>query len=264
MCVRAGTSPAELRRSVESTARSLRKGDAFFIHVDGDTSLPGVNGELLASPASWEICFSSKRIGLAAGLNRLIETVLCEGCYEFRARMDADDESVPDRFKNQLAFLECNPVVDILGGLCNEIDETGKHLRCKKLPIAHEEIIESLPKRNPLNHPTVVLRQHVFEKGIRYRTDVGLVEDWHLWVDAATLGFKFANLNKVVLNFSRSRDFFKKRGGWKQSLAEWRIRKYARKQLKASGLPNFCYALGVSALRLCPSYIQKTTYEIVG
>jgi len=262
MCMAASADRGLALRAVSSTAAGLRAGDALFVHVDGAASCDEEAFRTAAAPIPVCFFYTPLRSGLARGLNKLIDAALAEKKWTYVARMDADDESLRERFEKQRNFFAANDSIDILGGLTREVDERGRYLRTKRLPLRHEEIIAHLSRRNPLNHPTVMLRCGVFESGLRYRADVGLVEDWRLWVDAAAAGFHFANLDEEVLVFRRSDDFFQKRGGWKQAVAEWRVRLHARRALGQSSFTNFNYAVAASALRLLPSKIQAVAYRL--
>jgi hypothetical protein len=262
MCMAADADRPLALRAIASTAAGLREKDAIFLLIDGAASIDEPGFHSAAGETSLNVCFSPHRRGLAAGLNRLTEIALADPQWTYLARMDADDESLPDRFHLQREYFAEHSEVDVLGGLCREVDERGVHLRTKSMPLQHEQIVARLPRRNPLNHPTVMMRRGVFEQGLRYRTDVGLVEDWWLWVDAAAGGFRFANLDEVLLNFRRSNDFFKKRGGWKTAMAEWRVRRYARTALGKSSPANFCYAVAASVLRILPARLQSEAYRM--
>lgn len=262
MSVKEGADSGLALSAVNSTLRALGAQDRIFLMVDGGNVLATESLRELATCGRLIVHYSPKRSGLAASLNKLIDIVLGQQDWALFARMDADDECLPSRFDCQRRFLIEHPDIDILGSRCREVDENGTHLRTKALPRTHDEIVRSLPKRNPLNHPTVMLRRCVFESGLRYRPDIGLVEDWHLWIDAAAKEFRFANLEQVFLNFRRSNDFFDKRGGWKQAAAEWRVRRHARRALGQSSLGNFSYAIAASALRLMPAKIQASAYRL--
>lgn len=262
MCMAATADRDLALRAVSSAAAGLQADDIIFLHVDGASFCDEKIFREAAAPIPILFFYSSARIGLAAGLNKLIKAALSEEQWDYFARMDADDECLAGRFERQRIFLQANSEIDVLGGLCHEVDERGWHLRTKHLPLRHEEIIAHLPRRNPLNHPTVMLRRWVFESGLRYRTDVGLVEDWRLWVDAAAAGFRFANLDEGVLVFRRSDDFFQKRGGWQLALAEFRVRRHARRALGKSSFTNLSYAVAASALRLLPSKLQAVAYRL--
>ena len=250
-------------RAISSTSAAMRAGDRMFLHVDGAESCAEDAFRAACASVPINFFYSRYQIGLAAGLNKLIDAGMTFPDLCYFARMDADDECLPERLDLQRAFFAANEGVDILGGRCRECDENGEHLRTKQLPGTHNKIVSQLPRRNPLNHPTVMIRRKVFESGLRYRTDVGLVEDWQLWVDAAAAGFRLANLNEVVLKFRRSKDFFGKRGGWKTATAEWRVRHHARKALHKSSPANFCYAVAASGLRLMPVSIQAAVYRVL-
>jgi len=145
--------------------------------------------------------------GLAACLNELIETVLCDERWGLIARMDADDESLPARMEMQRRFLAHHPEIDILGTACIEVNEHGQHLQTKRMQLVHKRIIRRMPRSNPINHPSMMIRRRVFESGLRYRTDVSRTKDYHLWIDAASKGFIFANLPQPLLNFRRDSHF---------------------------------------------------------
>ena len=263
ICALATEDEELVSRALRSSAIGLQSTDCIYLLVDGAESVDEARWRGWTNGVPVRFHYSANRVGLAAGLNKLIDSALDHTQWTFFARMDADDECLPSRFDCQRHFLIENPHIDILGARCREVDENGAHLRTKRLPQTHDCIVSSLPKRNPLNHPTVMIRRSVFESGLRYRTDVGLVEDWCLWVDAAAAGFRFANLDEVVLNFRRGTDFFNKRGGRKTATAEWHVRRHARKVLHKSSPANFCYAVAASSLRLMPAGIQAAVYKTV-
>jgi glycosyltransferase involved in cell wall biosynthesis len=248
--------------AVSSTAEALRHGDAVFLHVDGANNCPEDEFRKECGNVPIHFVYSSERAGLASGLNKLIDVCLESGNWDYIGRMDADDRCLPGRFEKQRGFFSANPETDILGGLSNEVDEGGRHLRTKNLPLKHEQILAHLPKRNPINHPTVIVRRRVFDSGLRYRSDVGLVEDWQLWVDAAARNFRFSNLNEPVLSFLRSSSFFRKRGGLSLAAAEWRVRRLAMQHLQMTSPSNLIYAFFASGMRLAPPMLQRVVYRL--
>jgi len=185
ICALAAEDEELVSRALRSTAIGLRSSDCIYLFVDGADSVDEARWSGWANGVSVRFHYSANRVGLAAGLNKLIDSALEHAQWAFFARMDADDECLPSRFDTQKQFLLEHPDIDVLGARCREVDESGMHLRTKSLPRTHGEIVGSLPRRNPLNHPTVMMRRCVFDSGLRYRPDVGLVEDWHLWIDAA-------------------------------------------------------------------------------
>ncbi len=263
LCMAAGT-PRELEdRALRSTAAGLDAGDEIFVYVDGGEGGTADGFAQVSYPVRVTVLGASERRGLACGLNVLLQEVLRRGEFDLLARMDADDESWPDRFREQRAFLTAHPDVDVLGGGCREVDENGNLLQEKSMPTTHDAILRALPQRNPINHPTVIVRRRVFESGLRYREDVGRMEDYHLWVDVAAAGFRFANLPGCVLNFRRDSTFFRRRGGWELAGAEFAVRWRAMNVLRARTPVNLGWAMAAWILRVLPPSFQQGLYRVL-
>lgn len=260
LCMKGDTPAALALRAIRSTAASLAPGDVLYLRVDGGTlSDPGLF-RAAAAPARLVLREAAEGRGLAHGLNQLLEEVLRDPGIALIARMDADDESLPGRMERQRRFLAEHPEVDILGTACHEVDEHGAYLQLKRMPLSHRAIVATLPRSNPLNHPTVMLRRRVFESGLRYREDVKRTEDYHLWISAAGSGFVFANLAEPLLNFQRDSGFFGRRGGWRQAWADLHVRIRAMRELRLLSAPNLLWAMAAFGLRLLPAALQKWLY----
>jgi glycosyltransferase involved in cell wall biosynthesis len=263
ICMRAG-SPLDLAlKAIRSTASSLTHNDIILLRIDG--GLPE-NLELFqqaAAPVPLRQLASQRHQGLAACLNELIEEVLHEANWQLIARMDADDESLPGRMEIQRTYMAQNPDIDILGTACIEMNELGEYLQTKEMPLSHEAIIRNLPRSNPLNHPSIMIRRRVFASGLRYRTDVSRTEDYHLWIDAASKGFIFANLPQPLLNFRRDSRFFDRRGGLRQAIADSNVRLRAIRILGQNNPVNLFWVLASFGMRLLPGRLQKLAYTYV-
>lgn len=261
ICAAAGSPADLLLRALRSTAASMDSEDTFFLLGDGGELPEKQDLEEACRPAGLKIFRTAQRTGLAHGLNQLIERVLSESQWEFMARMDADDISHTGRLTRQREFLEKNRNIDILGTGCREVDEKGTLLQIKTMPLTHDRILASLPRRNPLNHPTVMFRRHVFERGLRYRADVGRIEDYYLWVDAAARGFRLGNLAEPLLDFRRDKDFFKRRSGVRQARAEWAARAHSMRVLRKETPGNYLWALAALGMRCLPASMQNILYQ---
>lgn len=106
---------------------------------------------------------------IAARLNQLLD--MANG--RFFARMDADDEMLPDRLERQVAYLLAHPEVDVLGGGAIVIDETGKAYGTRNVVAAPTEASSFI-------HPTVMGKLEWFRKN-RYDERFSGVEDMELW-----------------------------------------------------------------------------------
>lgn len=261
ICMRAG-SPLDLAlRAIHSTASSLTSHDIIYLRIDGGLTEDQTIFEQAAAPVPLRLLGSPHHQGLAACLNELIEEVLRDERWELIARMDADDESLPGRMATQRTFLAKHPDVDILGTACIEVNEHGQHLQTKRMPLHHEAIVRNLTRSNPLNHPSVMIRRRVFTSGLRYRTDVSRTEDYHLWIDAAAMGFAFANLPEPLLNFRRDSGFFKRRGGLRQAIADSKVRLHAIHALGRRNYMDLIWVVAAFGMRLLPGRIQEVAYR---
>jgi len=261
ICMRASTPAALGLRAIRSTASSLTAEDVIYLRIDGGTLSAAADYQAAAAPVPLIVRESSRATGLADGLNQLLEEVLQDDSIALIARMDADDESLPGRMDHQRRYLQHHSNVDILGTACREVDEQGKILQIKRMPRQHASIIATLPRSNPINHPSVMMRRRVFAGGLRYRLDVRKTEDYHLWISAARAGYRFANLDEPLLNFLRDSSFFQRRSGWQQARADLLVRWRAIRELHQFAPMNLFWALGAFVLRLLPGRLQSYLYR---
>lgn len=260
ICMRAGTPKDLALRSIHSTASSLTVQDIILLRIDGGAVSDPAPFYAAAAPVPLRIISASSREGLARCLNDLIVTVLADNTWQLIARMDIDDVSMPRRMEIQRCFLNKNPEIDILGTACIEVSESGQYIQTKLMPLDHDAILRSLPRCNPINHPSVMVRRRVFASGIRYRADVSYTEDYHLWIDAASKGFIFANLSQPLLKYTRDSQFFRRRGGVRQAVADARVRFRAIFVLRQAGIQNFFWVIAAFFMRLLPGLLQKIIY----
>jgi len=99
-----------------------------------------------------------KHVGAAAARNE----ALAEARGRFIAVNDADDVSEPERLGKQVAYLERNPHIALLGTFAIEIDEENRSLDILERPVADNEIREyAFERGNPFVHSSVMLRRNV-------------------------------------------------------------------------------------------------------
>ena len=199
---------------------------------------------------------SEKNNGLASNLNKLID-MLDDEVFIFR--MDADDRSINERFRRQLEFFCCNPLVDIVGSSMVIIDENDNRINgLTSYPLEHEQIIGYFPFGNPIAHPVVGMRRAVLEKLGGYRVNF-FPEDLDLWYRAAAAGFRFANIQEPLLEFRVAGEVAHKRG------RSWAFREF---KVNLHGLfhLNKLYMIGVPLMRLCvrlsPHFLINFLYKI--
>lgn len=188
------------------------KPDQIILVEDGDLS-----EEQLEVIRKWTnsighqlvIVINDENIGLTKSLNKGIEFVTSD----LIARMDSDDESLPDRFYLQHQYFLDHPDVDVIGGSLDMVDENGYSRYVRHYPLNHEDICKKMSKICPLGHPSVMMKTSIFkEKGMRYDERYNNGQDIALWFTAMATGCRFGNIPEVILNFSESRESYKRRG----------------------------------------------------
>lgn len=132
--------------------------------------------------------------GLAYSLNRAIRQAVAP----FIARMDADDVSLPERFARQLAYLDNNPHIDVLGTATRLIDENGQTIGEVILPTTHEQIVRQRYLRPLFIHPSVLFRQRFFATYGYYDEQLRRTEDLDLWLRARSKA-TYGNLPDVLI-----------------------------------------------------------------
>jgi glycosyltransferase involved in cell wall biosynthesis len=125
-----------------------------------------------------------------------------EACsHELIARMDSDDIAFNDRFEKQVSFMERKPALAACGGHIAEFKEVpGDLKKIKEVPLSHSEIKSYARLRNPLNHPSVMLRKQAVLQVGSYK-DISLFEDYYLWLRLLQQGYALENLNETLLHF---------------------------------------------------------------
>ncbi|ELB2036799.1 glycosyltransferase [Vibrio parahaemolyticus] len=199
--------------------------------------------------------------GLAFRLNRCIDLAI-EHKVKYLARMDADDISLPNRFITQVDFLDKNLDVDVVGTDVIEISEQGVDVFYKKMEPNHDVIFKNIIRKCPFNHPSVMFRMSVFDNGARYKDYLTNTQDYYLWVDLLSCGYKFSNINEPLLRFRVDSNFHSRRG-FKKALNEFKSRLYAFNTLKVYSIKNVIYTMALFFLRLSPSFVKKAAYRLL-
>ena len=255
MCVYDGDTAPGLAAALESLLKQTLPPDEIILVEDGP--LPEALSAVISAAAE-RFCgeFRVHRLvqnaGLIIALNEGLR--LCRG--ELLFRMDADDVSHPERLARQVAFMDANPDIGVLGTAMEEfIDDPNEPLRFKPVKEDHRQIRRQLVWRNPVNHPTVCIRRALLpETGyphLRY------LEDYFLWARLIAHGIRFHNLPEALLFYRFDDQTLKRRSGW----LNFRNEVYLRWWMYRNGLVN---AVSLSAsivvqaiLRFSPLAIQR-------
>ena len=198
-----------------------------------------------------------KNQGMGIAMNYGLERASCE----WVARMDSDDIAVPQRFERQLEFLSMNPTIDVLGSSIEEFEkEPGDLQRYRNLPETHDEIVELMKFRNPINHMTVFYRRELASKAGGYWLE-RYFEDYNLWYEMWKAGARLHNLQDNLVRVRIGNNMVGRRSGY----GYFEIEKIFLRKLRKDGFitgVEYLYLTAVKfALRILPTPLLEQFYK---
>jgi glycosyltransferase involved in cell wall biosynthesis len=134
---------------------------------------------------------NASNIGLTKSLNLGLKKA--RGFYI--ARIDADDISKPGRLAAQIAYLNSNPQIAVLGSAYETIDENSKLIQTFYPPSCPLVITWSLLFGNPIAHSSVVYRRDIILQLGGYDENILYAQDYDLWSRITEKGFMISVLN---------------------------------------------------------------------
>lgn len=138
---------------------------------------------------------NEQNMGVAATLNRGLS--VAKG--EYIARMDADDISLPERFEKQVAFLDKDPAVAVLGTGLERFDASGS-LGILQPATDPEQMHIDLLFSCGLAHPSVMMRASAVRELGGYDLAFEGLEDYELWCRVARK-YQVTTLPEVLLRY---------------------------------------------------------------
>ena len=262
--------PKYFTTTISSLLSQTLQDFKIFLGVDGS-----IEGELdlvvkeCELSSKFFVCRFAENRGLACVLNDLIAEAEKQG-FEYFARMDADDICVSTRFERQMAYLQLNPDVDVVGGKIEEIDEKGCLIgKSVTYPLTHEDCRKFFRYRDPLAHPATFFRKSYFDKVVKmkgklntwYRPKYRKNQDTMLWFDGFMSGCVFANLSETVLKFRVAKDFYGRRNGLARARQMMRSRMEINKAMKYDISANL-FAMAMAIMTVSPTWLKKVLYRI--
>ncbi len=175
--------------AVESVLRQTLSDLELIVVDDASTdSTPALLDAV--DDARLTVLRNDERLGLAASLNRGLE----EAGGRYVARLDSDDVALPERLELQVARLEAEPRLGVLGSAVLDLDEDGAVGDLHRGPLGPRAVRWLALFSSPFFHPTVLLeRARLDDHGLRYDPSYAESEDYDLWtrllehVDGANL-----------------------------------------------------------------------------
>jgi glycosyltransferase involved in cell wall biosynthesis len=256
-----GDAPAHLDEALQSLVDQTLRAPEIVLIQDGP-----VGEELVSLVEDWKIKLPEinhvvlkQNQGLSAALNAGIDAAK----HEWLARMDADDICEPDRFEKQVALIEKDSEISILGSWITEYDENmAEETAVRKLPETHPEILNYARWRCPFNHMTVMYRKSALIKLGKYKNYGAVGDDYELWARFLMAGYKSGNIQESLVKARTGADFYnKRRRGWKYFKNEVReVNDLYRLKLIGPFLWLFHVTLK-AIVRFSPPFVVKFIYK---
>jgi len=165
-----------LRESIDSILHQTFPDFELVIINDGSTDdtvkiLEEINDHRV-------VLLNQKNSGLTKSLNRGAR--ISKGVYI--ARQDADDISLPNRFEQQVKFLNENPNIGFVGGSYLLIDENSSRLKIIETKNNPALLKTRLLKSNIFAHGSCMFRKDLFNDIGGYREEFRYAQDIDLWL----------------------------------------------------------------------------------
>jgi glycosyltransferase involved in cell wall biosynthesis len=250
------------KQAINSILDQTYSNICIFVGVDGP-----VKDELKNCLNNYEkredlrVFYFNENRGLAAVLNYLLHECLKQKDIEYIARMDSDDISICDRFEKQIIFLRKNIVVDVVGGIMEDIDADSKKTGKKMIyPLTHNACRRFYRYRDPLPHAAAMFRRSFFDKVTGYRNEYRQNQDTMLWFDAFLNGCILSNLNESIYLVRVAPNLYNRRGGYIRAKKMLLDRFMINKALHYD-ITSYLFAIMYFFYTLMPAFIKKWLYE---
>ena len=186
-----------IQESIDSILKQTFKNWELIIINDGSTDN---TLSILHIFVDSRISITMNNHDFIASLNKGLS--LSKGKYI--VRMDADDIMLSERLQTQYDYMESNPEIDICGSWVETIGDSNSVIQ---VPQDNIQIGRSMLLYNPIIHSSVIMKRSIFfnDSTNRYSYDYPCAEDYKLWTDLYLKGFKFNNIQKVLLQYRRSK-----------------------------------------------------------
>jgi GT2 family glycosyltransferase len=190
---------AELKGTLDSL-HAQTVGFRLFL-VDDGSKQPG-DYETLTADMDVRIIRLPRNLGITGAMNAGLAEIMA-GDFDYIARLDIGDFCAPVRFAKQLAFMDANRHIGIVGSAVEFRLFNGNHKlvgsKVMTFPLSVEGCINRLPLNSPIIHPAMLIRRSVFEALKNYSESYPAAEDFDLLWRAHRAGFDLINLPDTLL-----------------------------------------------------------------
>lgn len=226
MSVYKNEKPENFLQAMDSILGQTLLPDEIILMRDGPVPSELQNQIDIYLNGAYRELFSYYPLEQNQGLGNALKIGVKNAKYDYIARMDTDDIAVPDRFEIQIDFMSKHPDISVCGGQIFEfIGEKKNIIGKREVPLTHEEIIFFMSKRNAFSHMTVMFKKKDVLDAGNY-IEMHFVEDYYLWCRMLIRGYKFANMQEILVYARIDENMYRRRGGYKYFLSWKKIERF--------------------------------------
>lgn len=251
--------PEYLRQSLDSVFDQTLPPDEVVLVLDGPitTDLTEVVKSFVELHPELKLVPLEKNVGLGRALNEGLKH--CSN--ELVARMDTDDICFPNRFDEQIKYMDDHSEIDIISSWISEFEDSVNNIKSiRKVPETAEDSLKYIKSRSPLNHPATVFRKSAVNAAGGYQ-HFTLFEDWYLFARMAANGSKIANIQHCLLYFRVSSDTYKRRGGWRYAKNNFILERKLVEMGLSDNFTAFFYGIAKGIVFLLPNTLRAFVYN---
>ena len=184
-----------LREALDSVVAQTYENWEIVLVVDGtDAEIRRVANEVIPAERL-RLVELATRSGIATALNAGLK--VAKG--DLIARLDSDDRSLAERLGRQVAMMDAQPQLALLGTSARLIDQSGAD-RGSRLVQADRGVRDRLVRRNQFVHSSVMFRRDIVGSLGGYNEECHLREDYELWLRIAVVA-EVANLPDALVDY---------------------------------------------------------------
>ncbi len=165
-----------LKEAIGGILNQTFKDFEFIIINDGSTDKSSRILDKYAKKDKRIKVIHQKNIGLTKSLNKALK--LAKG--EYVARMDSDDNSLPERLGKQIKFLDKHPKIVLAGTFAKVINEKGEIIKEHKPPVSHQAIKRRMFFAGQICHPSFMFRKKIIQEINGYDENFKYAQDYDL------------------------------------------------------------------------------------
>jgi amylovoran biosynthesis glycosyltransferase AmsE len=251
--------PSYFYQALESIYKQEKKTFDIVIVHDGP-----LNESLYKVINDWKGKLNIKEVILKdnAGLGVALNEGLKYCKYNLVARVDTDDINIPTRFEQQYKYMMEHEDIALCGSHIDEFDIDPLVITShRKVPLG-KDLDNSIFKRNPINHMTVMFRKNAVLDAGGYQ-HLRFMEDYFLWVRMYVKGYKLVNLDTVLVKARIGNGMLKRRKGIDYYRSELTFMNKVLK-MDVKNKPKIMVTFLIrSHIRLLPQSALKKVYQLV-